>query len=180
MLKIHIHAFANDAGVASDGRADEVRGEFQNGIVVEAGREAFLGQFDAVAFDARKADFERIALRTDGLDLNRLARWLRRSDDGLGREIEGNAEDIGIFDIEETFFIEIVGLAAEGASDDLLAQELGAKGADAEDVSDGVRIPAFREHGNGNAAADGAAELPWFADGVHNLAKQFLIGDVLR
>ena len=63
--------------------------------------EAFLGQFDAVAFDAGEADFERVALRAHGLDLNGLARRLRRGDDRLGGEVEGNAEDIGVFDIEE-------------------------------------------------------------------------------
>ncbi len=147
---------------------------------LNVGGEAFLRQFDAVAFDAGEADFERVALGADGFDLNGLTRWLRRRDDRLGREVEGDAEDIGIFDVEETFFIQVVGLAAERASDDLFAQELGAEGANAEDVRDGVRIPAFREHGDGDDAADGAAELAVLADGVHDLAQQFLIGDVLR
>ena len=84
-----------------DGRADEIGGQLENRIVVEVGGEAFLGQFDAVAFDAREADFQRVALRANGLDLNRLARRLRRGDDRLGREVEGNAEDVGVFDVEQ-------------------------------------------------------------------------------
>ncbi len=75
--------------------------EFQDRVVVEVGGEPLLRQLDAVAFDAREADFERVALRAHGLDLNRLARRLRRGDDGLGGEVEGNAEDVGVFDVEE-------------------------------------------------------------------------------
>ena len=109
-------------GVPRDRRPDEVGGEFQDGVVVELGRQPLLGQLDAIALDAREADFERIALGADGLDLDGLARRLRRGDDGLGREVEGNAEDVGVFDVEEAFFVEVVGLAAEGAADDLLAR----------------------------------------------------------
>ena len=60
----------------------------------------------------------------------------------------------------------------------MLAKELGTEGADAEDVGDVVRIPAFREHGNGNDAADIGAELAGFPDGVHDLAEELLVGDV--
>ena len=77
------------------------------------------------------------------LTLNRLTRRLWRSDNGLGREVEGNAEDVCVFDVEEIIVIEVVGLAAQRASDDLFAEELGTKSADAEDVGDGVRIPAL-------------------------------------
>ena len=152
--------------------------EFQDGVVVEVGGQPFLRQLDAIAFDAGKADFERVALRAHGLDLNGLARRLRRGDDRLGREVEGNAEHVGIFDIEQTFFVQVVGLAAQGAADDLLAQELRAEGADAEDVGDGIGVPALGEHRDGDDAADGAAELAGLADGVHDLAEQFLVGDV--
>ena len=179
MLEVQVHAFADDAGVARDGRADEVGAEFQDRVVVEVGGEAFLGQLDAIAFDAGEADFERVALRAHGLDLNRLARRLRRGDDRLGREVEGNAEDVGVFDVEQPFLVQVVGLAAQRAADDLLAQELGAEGADAEDVRDGVGVPALGEHRDGDDAADGAAELAGLADGVHDLAQQFLVGDVV-
>ena len=161
------------------GRADEVGGQFQDGVLVEVGCQPLLGQFDAVAFDAREADFERVALGADRLDLDRLARRLRRRDDRLGREVEGNAEDVGVFDVEEALLVQVVGLAAQRAADDLLAQKLRAEGADAEDVGDGVGVPALGEHRDGDDAADGAAELAGLADGVHDLAEQFLVGDVV-
>ena len=46
-------------------------------------------------------------------------------------------------------------------------------------MGDGVGVPAFGEHRDRDDAADGAAELAGLADGVHDLAEQFLIGDVL-
>ena len=146
---------------------------------LNVGRQPFLRQFDAVALDAREADFERVALGPHGLDLDRLARRLRRRDDRLGGEVEGNAEDVGVLDVEQAVLVQVVGLAAQRAADDLLAQELRAEGADAEDVGDGVGVPAFGEHRDRDDAADRAAELAGLADGVHDFAQQFLVGDVL-
>ena len=179
VLEAQVDAFADDAGVPRDRRADEVGGQLQHGVVVELGGQPFLRQLDAIALDAREADFERVALGPHGLDLNGLARRLRRRDDRLGREVEGNAEDVGVFDVEQPFLVQVVGLAAQRAADDLLAQELRAEGANAEDVGDGVGIPAFGEHRDGDDAADRAAKLAGLADGVHDLAEQFLVGDVL-
>ena len=101
VFQVQVDAFADDAGVPGDRRADEVGRQLQDRVVVEVGRQPFLGQFDAIAFDAREADFESVAVGPDGLDLDGLARRLRRRDDRLGGEIEGNAEDVGIFDVEE-------------------------------------------------------------------------------
>ena len=57
-----------------------------------------------------------LQFRPHGFDLYRLAWRLRRGDDGLGGEVEGNAEDIGVFHIKEAFvrtvLIQFVGLAA--------------------------------------------------------------------
>ena len=144
VLEVQVHAFADDAGVARDRRADEVGRQLQDRVVVEVGGQPFLGQLDAVAFDAREADFQCVALGAHGLDLDGLARRLRRRDDRLGGEVEGNAEDVGIFDIEQALLVQLVGLAAQRAADDLLAEKLGAEGADAEDVGDGVGVPALR------------------------------------
>ena len=179
VLEVQVHALADDAGVARDRWADEVGREFQDGVVVEVGGQPLLGQLHAVALDAREADFERIALGAHGLDLDRLARRLRRGDDRLGGEVERNAEHVGVFDVEQALLVQVVGLAAQRAADHLLAQELGAEGADAEHVGDGVGVPAFGEHRDRDDAADGAAELAGLADGVHDLAQQFLVGDVL-
>ena len=62
MLEAHVHAFADDAGVARDGRPDEVGAEYQDGVVVEVGGQPFFRQLHAIAFDAGKADFEGVAL----------------------------------------------------------------------------------------------------------------------
>ncbi len=78
MLQIQVHAFADDAGVPRNRRADEIGGELQDGVIVEVGAQPFLGQLDAIALDTREADFQRIALGRDRLDLDRLARRLRR------------------------------------------------------------------------------------------------------
>ena len=55
---------------------------------------------------------------------------------------------------------------------------MGAEGADAQDVGDGVGIPALGEHGDGDNAADGFAELALLADGVHDLAEEVGVGDL--
>ena len=94
--------FADDPGVLRLGGTDEVGRQLQHGVIVEVGGEPLLGQLDAIAFDARKADFERIAFGPHGLDLDGLARRLRRGDDRLGGEVERNAEHVGIFDVEQT------------------------------------------------------------------------------
>ena len=53
MLKTQIDAFADDAGVASDGRTDQIWSQLQHRIGVELGFEPFFGKFDTIAV-ARK------------------------------------------------------------------------------------------------------------------------------
>ena len=113
------------------------------------------------------------------MDADGRARLAGRRDHRLGGEVERDAEHVGVFDVEQALLVEIVGLAAQRAADDLLAQKLGAEGADAEDVGDGVGVPAFGQHRDGDDAADGLAQAVLLADGVHDLAQQVLIGDVL-
>ena len=74
MLQAQVHAFADDALVSRDRGSDQVGGELQGRVVVESGRQPFLGQLDAVPLHARKSDLARIALRRNRLDLDRLAR----------------------------------------------------------------------------------------------------------
>ena len=100
--------------------------------------------------------------------------------DRLGGEVERDAEDVGVLDVEQAVLVQVVGLAAERAADDLLAEELRAEGADAEDVGDGVGVPALGEHRDRDDAADRLAELAVLADGVHHLAQQVLVGDARR
>ncbi len=180
VLEVQVHALADDAGVPRDRTGRPGPGVSSRiGVVVELGRQPLLGQLDAIALDAREADFERVALGPHGLDLDRLARRLRRRDDRLGREVERNAEDVGVLDVEQALLVQVVGLAAQRAADDLLAEELRAEGADAEDVGDGVGVPALGEHRDRDDAADRLAEPARLADGVHDLAQQLLVGDVL-
>ena len=66
----------------------------------------------------------------------------------------------------------VVAEAAERAADDLLAEERGAEGAQAEDVGDGVGVPALGQHADRDDAADLLAEPALAADGVHHLAQE--------
>ena len=111
--EVEIHPFADDALVAGDGGADEVWGQHQCRIGGEGRLQALLRQLDAVAGDAREADFAGIALRRDGLDLYGLAGRLWRCDHGLRREVEGDAEHVGIFDGEHAVIVQLVGLPAQ-------------------------------------------------------------------
>ena len=77
------------------------------------------------------------------------------------------------------FLVQIVGLAPQAATDDLLAQKLGAEGAHAENVGDGIRVPSFGQHRDRYDAADAFAQAPFPADGVHHLAQQIRVGDLL-
>ena len=159
--------------------ADQVRRELQDRVVVELGGQPLLRQLDAVALDAREADLERVALGPHRLDLDRLARRLRRRDDRLGGEVERDAEDVGVLDVEQALLVQVVGLPAQRAADHLLAEELRAEGAHAEDVRDGVGVPALGQHRDRDDAADRAAKPAVLADRVHDLAQQLLVGDVL-
>ena len=58
VLKVEVDTFADDALVLGDRRADEIRGQLQDGVIVEFGGEPFLGQFDPVSGDAWEADFK--------------------------------------------------------------------------------------------------------------------------
>jgi len=169
--EVEIDRLADDAGVARFGGTDQVRCKFEHRVGVEMGREAVLRQLGAIALHARKADFQGVAVRAHGLDLHGFARWLRRSHHGLGSEVEGNAEHVGVFDVEQAVLIEVVGLAAQRATDDLFAQQLGAEGAHAEHVGDGVGIPALGKHGHRHHAANRVAQATGLADGVHHLAQ---------
>jgi len=61
----------------------------------------------------------------------------------------------------------------------MFAQKLRAKGANAENMGHGIGIPSLGEHRDGHDAADGTAKLSGLADSIHDLAEQFLVGDVV-
>ena len=138
-----------------------------------------VGKFHAVAGDARK---DRLpAPRASLTACTRVIGFggLGRRDHRLRREVERDAEDVGILDVEQAFVVELIGLAAQGAADHLLAEELRAEGADAQDVGDGVRVPALGQHRDRDDAADLLAEPALLADRVHDLAEQIGVGDLL-
>ena len=94
-------------------------------------------------------------------------------------EGERHAVDLGVFGVEMAVLVGGVAHAAQGAADHLLAQQLRAEGAHAEDVGDGVGVPALGEHRDADDALDVLAELARLADGVHHLAQQVFVGEVL-
>ena len=180
MLETQVHPFADDPLVSRDGGSDQIGGELQGRVLVEGGGQPLLGQLDAVPLHARKSNLARIALRRDRLDLDRLARRLRRrGDHGTGREVERDAEHVGVFDVEHVLFVQVVGLPAQRPADHLLAQELGAERAHPEHMGDGAGIPALGQHRDGHHATGVAAESARLSDRVHDLAQQVLIGEVL-
>ena len=120
-----------------------------------------------------------IAFGAHGFDLDGLAGRLWGRHHWFGREVERHPQDVGVFDVEQALLIEVVGLAAQGAANHLLAQQLGAEGAHAQHMGDGAGVPAFGEHGDRDDAANGVAQPAWLADGVHDLAQQVLVRDVV-
>ena len=153
--------------------------DLEPAVLAESGLQLLGGELAAVAADAREDDLKRAPL-LDGVDARHRLR-LRRL--GLLRrrgEVEGDPHDVGIFDIEEVSLrVEIVGLAAQSAADHLLAQELGAEGAQTEDMGDGVGVPALGQHRHRDDAADLLAEPALAADRVHHLAQQRALARVL-
>ena len=134
------------------------------------GGQAFFRQLDAIALHPREPDLAGVAIRRDRLYQYRLARRRRLDRDRLGGEVERDAEDVRVLDVEEAILVGVVRLAAERTADHLLAEKLRAERADAEDVGDGPGVPALGEHGNGDDAPNRSAERTRLADGVHDLA----------
>ena len=157
VLDRHVGVLTDDPLVLGDRRADQVGRELQSGVFGEGGLQVVLGEIDAIALHAGELDFQGVALRRDRLHLDGRLRRLRYRDDRLGREIEGNTEDVGILDIVEPLGVEGIRLTTEGAADDLLTKELGAEGTDPQDVRDGIGVPAFGEHRDRHHATDAGA-----------------------
>ena len=97
-------------------------------VLGEVGLELAGQLLGAVATDAGETDFQLVALRADGFDVQALYRWLGWGDDGFGSEVKGDAEDVGVLHVELSIVVELVVAAAEGAADYLFAEELGAEG----------------------------------------------------
>jgi hypothetical protein len=111
MYEIQIDRRTNNSRVLRLCSPYEIGGENEGRIVVEISRKAFLRQFDAIPLNTRKTDFERITIRSDCFDLNSFARRLRSCYDRLGREVEGNAQYVRIFNIETSFLVQFIGFS---------------------------------------------------------------------
>ena len=98
---------------------------------------------------------------------------------GTRDERERHAEDFGVFRIEHPFVVERVAHPPQSAADHLLAQKLSPEGSHAENVRDRVRVPTFGQHRHADDALDVLAELPRLADGVHHLAQQVFVLQVV-
>ena len=64
--QVQVDAFADDAGIVGDGRADDVRREDQGRVLAELRVDVFLRQFDAVSLHAREANLTGVPIRGDG------------------------------------------------------------------------------------------------------------------
>ena len=131
MFQRQIDALTDKTLVAGFGRADEIWGEFQRAVGCELRFEPLLRQFGAIALDPRKADFERVAIGADGVDMDRVIGLGRLGLNGRRGEIERDAENVGIFYLEQAIGLLDIGLAAQGTTDDLFAKQLRAEGPDA-------------------------------------------------
>src|SRR6185437_16057954 len=127
--------------------------------------DALIRHLDTVPFDTRKADFQTCAL-FHRVYASRLFGRLRRRNDRLGGKVEWYAHDVGILDVEQAIFVQLVSLAAEAATDHLVTQQLSSEGTHAKYVLDRVGVPPLRKHRNRDNTADLFAQPSLFADGI--------------
>ena len=170
MHQRQVYALADDAFLPVDGGADFLGAEPVGGVVVKHRTKLCVGQHHAVALHPGEANLQRVTLGLHRFDLHGFARRCGFDDGGLGVEVKGNAQHVCVFDVEQALPVEMVGLAAQRAANDLLAQQLGAKGAQPQHMGDIVGVPALGEHGHRHHAADGLAQAAGLAYGVHDFA----------
>ena len=106
------------------------------------------------------------------------SRRRRRDDDRLSSKVEGYPQNISVLDIKQTFVVEFVGLSAQRTTDNLLTKQLGSERPNAQYVADIVCIPTLGEHRYRNHTTNRIPQSAWFANGVHDLAEQFLVADL--
>ena len=141
---VHVSAGARDAAGNRLAGTEVLGLERKPGIRGECG--AALPELDRalepVSANTGKPDFEFIAVRADGLYALHFRGLDRPGGDAFGDEVEGHPEDVGVLWCEEAGRrILRVALAPQGAAHDLLAEQLRAEGAHAEDVRDVEPFP---------------------------------------
>src|SRR5215207_7401502 len=107
--RIELDAFANDALHEHGAGPNLLGGEHKAGVGGELGPQPRVRQLDPVTVDLRKGDLACCAL-LQRLDTHSRLRRRRPRDHGLCREVEGNSQDVGVFDVEQALVIELVGL----------------------------------------------------------------------
>ena len=108
MFDGQIDGLADDPLVPNFRWANEIGCQIEQGVTLELGRESLFGQFDPIPLHPRKGDFESIAIRPNSVHPDRLSGFNRRRNDRLCREVEWDAENVGILDIQPLFLVEIV------------------------------------------------------------------------
>jgi hypothetical protein len=79
----------------------------------------------------------------------------------LRGKVEGDDENVCIFDVEQIFVVLILGLVPQGPTYDQFAEKRGAEGSNAEHVRHSVRIPRAQVRVHGGKAIASLA-LPSF------------------
>jgi hypothetical protein len=163
---------AHRLAVCRDGGAERGFDRQAGGVEAIIGRAGEVGGkvvavgLQAVANQVGEADFEAVALtqRAQRGVFGRLGTWLLwpalNSLKGMPMMCAYSGGNLPVFGSTK------VVAAAQRPAGDLFAQELRAEGAQAHDVGDGVGVPAFAEHGDGDHATNVRAERVGFADGV--------------
>ena len=100
MHKVEINGRAYNSRVARLGCTHQIRCQHELGILVEIGSQTFFRQFHAIALHPWETDFQRITVRPHCLDMHGLTRFLRWRDHRFSREIKGDAQHVGVFNVE--------------------------------------------------------------------------------
>ena len=103
-------------------RAHQLGRQFQHMVWREFGLEAVVGELHPIAGQSGEPDLERVPVRADGPHANRPHGLHRRSDHGLGGEVERDAQHVRVLDVEEVVVVEFVRHPAERTSYSLLAE----------------------------------------------------------
>ena len=93
---------------------------------------------------------------------------------------ERDAQNVGIFRVQQAVIVRIVGHPAQGAPRHLLAQQLRAELPKSDDVGHGAGVPPLGKHPDGHDAAHELAGLPRLADGIQHGADDIRFGGVAQ
>ena len=179
VLNVEFYAFSDDAGVMRSCCSNHFWSKYKPMIVIELCLQFFFWKFDTIALYFGEANFQMVSLGTHCLDYDGFAGWGRGGNCWLGCEVEGNAEDVSIFHVEQPIFVELIGLAAQSSADDLFAQQLRAEGTNTQNMCDRIGVPSFGQHGNRYDATYLLSQSSLLPNGIHDFTQKFAIAEVL-